>query len=98
MRTISITLLTNKQKNYNIKNMIIQSKTIMSVVDSFEQIAERSDDVASKYLANALKTASEENRTDLLNFEKNEYEVLLERAEALKEAVLEVKTKFQNDE
>ena len=78
--------------------MIIQSKTIMSVVDSFEQIAERSDDVASKYLANALKTASEENRTDLLNFEKNEYEVLLERAEALKEAVLEVKTKFQNDE
>ena len=36
--------------------MIIQSETIMSVVSSFEQIAKRSDDVASKYLANALKT------------------------------------------
>ena len=35
--------------------MIIQSETIMSVVSSFEQIADKSDDVASKYLANALK-------------------------------------------
>ena len=78
--------------------MIIQSKTIMSVVDSLEEIALRSDDIASKYLANALKTATEENRTELLNSEKNEYEVLSERADALKEAVLEVKTKFQNDE
>ena len=78
--------------------MIIQSETIMSVVSSFEQIAERSDDVASKYLANALKTATEENRTELLNSEKNEYEVLSERADALKEAVEEVRKKFQNDE
>ena len=78
--------------------MIIQSKTIMSVVESLEEIALRSEDVAGKYLANALKTASEENRTELLNSEKNEYEVLSERADALKEAVLEVKTKFQNDE
>ena len=70
----------------------------MSVVDSLEEIALRSDDIASKYLANALKTATEENRTELLNSEKNEYEVLSERADALKEAVLEVKTKFQNDE
>ena len=36
--------------------MIIQSETIMSVVSSFEKIADKSDDVASKYLANALKT------------------------------------------
>ncbi len=70
----------------------------MSVVSSFEQIAERSDDVASKYLANALKTATEENRTELLNSEKNEYEVLSERADALKEAVEEVKNQFQNNE
>ena len=68
--------------------MIIQSETIMSVVSSFEEIADKSDDVASKYLANALRTASEENRTELLNSEKNEYEVLSERADALKEAVV----------
>jgi cell shape-determining protein MreC len=78
--------------------MIIQSETIMSVVSSFEEIADKSDDVASKYLANALKTATEENRTELLNSEKNEYEVLSERADALKEAVEEVRKKFQNDE
>jgi hypothetical protein len=70
----------------------------MSVVSSFEEIADKSDDVASKYLANALKTATEENRTELLNSEKNEYEVLSERADALKEAVEEVRKKFQNDE
>jgi hypothetical protein len=78
--------------------MIIQSETIMSVVSSFEEIAERSDDVASKYLANALKTATEENRIELLNSEKNEYEILSERADALKDAVEEVRTKFQNNE
>ena len=78
--------------------MIIQSETIMSVVSSFEKIADKSDDVASKYLANALKTATEENRTELLNSEKNEYEVLSERADALKEAVAEVKNQFQNNE
>ena len=70
----------------------------MSVVNSFEKIADKSDDVASKYLANALKTAIEENRTELLNSEKNEYEVLSARANALKDAVLEVKNKFQNNE
>jgi cell shape-determining protein MreC len=78
--------------------MIIQSETIMSVVSYLEKIADKSDDVASKYLANALKTATEENRTELLNSEKNEYEVLSERADALKEAVEEVRKKFQNDE
>ena len=78
--------------------MIIQSETIMSVVSSFEKIADQSDDVASKYLANALKTATEENRTELLNSEKNEYEVLSERADALKDAVEEVKNQFQNNE
>jgi hypothetical protein len=78
--------------------MIIQSETIMSVVSSLEKIAEESDDVASKYLANALRTASEENRTELLNSEKNEYEVLYERAEALKDAVTEVKSQFQSNE
>ena len=78
--------------------MIIQSETIMSVVSSFEKIADKSDDVASKYLANALKTATEENRTERHNSEKNEYEVLSERADALKDAVEEVKNQFQNNE
>ena len=78
--------------------MIIQSETIMSVVSSLEKIADKSDDVASKYLANALKTATEENRTELLNSEKNEYELLSERANALKEALAEVKNQFQNNE
>jgi hypothetical protein len=78
--------------------MIIQSETIMSVVRSLEKIAEESDDVASKYLANALKTASDESRSELLYSEKNEYEVLSTRADALKDAVAQVKNQFQNDE
>jgi len=78
--------------------MIIQSETIMSVVSSLEKIAEKSDDIASKYLANALKTASVENRTELLNSEKNEYEVLYQRADAVKQAVAEIKSELQNNE
>ena len=78
--------------------MIIQSETIMSVVSSLEKIADQSDDVASRFLANALKTASEENRTELLYSEKNEYEVLSERADALKEAVTEIKLQLQDNE
>lgn len=78
--------------------MIIQSETIMSVVSSLEKIADQSDDVASRFLANALKTASEENRTELLYSEKNEYEVLSERADALKEAVTEIKSQLQDNE
>ena len=78
--------------------MIIQSETIMSVVNSLEEIAERADDVAGKYLTNSLRTASEENRIDMLNSEKNEYEVLYQRAEALKDAVKEIKSKFNENE
>jgi hypothetical protein len=78
--------------------MIIQSETIMSVVSSLEKIADQSDDVASRFLANALKTASEENRTELLYSEKNEYEVLSERADALKGAVTEIKSQLQDNE
>ena len=33
----------------------------MSVVSKLEEIANREDDIASKYLANALKNASDEN-------------------------------------
>ena len=75
--------------------MIIQSETIMSVVSSLEKIADKSDDVASKYLANALRTASEENRTDLLNSEKNEYEVLSERAMHLEMQWTKLKVNFK---
>tara|TARA_B100000242_G_scaffold228164_1_gene168453 strand:+ start:2851 stop:3087 length:237 start_codon:yes stop_codon:yes gene_type:complete len=78
--------------------MIIQSETIMSVVNSLEEIAERADDVAGKYLTNSLRTASEENRIEMLNSEKNEYEVLYQRAEALKDAVKEIKSKFNENE
>ena len=78
--------------------MIIQSETIMSVVSSLEKIADQSDDVASRFLANALKTASVESRSEMLYSEKNEYEVLSARAAALKEAVEEVKNQFQNNE
>ena len=74
--------------------MIIQSETIMSVVSKLEEIANREDDVASKYLANALKNASDENRTELLYSEKNEYEVLYNRAETLKSAVEEVRAEL----
>ena len=77
--------------------MIIQSETIMSVVSSLEKIADRSDDVASKYLANALKTASRKSHKNL-NSEKNEYEVLSERADAIKDAVTEIKSQFQDNE
>lgn len=70
----------------------------MSVVSSLEKIADQSDDVANRFLANALKTASEENRTELLYSEKNEYEVLSERADALKEAVTEIKSQLQDNE
>lgn len=78
--------------------MIIQSETIMSVVNSLEEIAERADDAAGKYLTNSLRTASEENRIEMLNSEKNEYEVLYQRAEALKDAVKEIKSKFNENE
>lgn len=77
--------------------MIIQSETIMSVIDSFEKISNRYDDDASKFLASALKTASEENRTELLYSERNEYELLTERADAVKEALQEVKLQIQNN-
>jgi len=76
--------------------MIIQSETIMSVIGSFEKISNRYDDDARKFLASALKTASDENRTDLLYSERNEYELLSERADAVKEALQEVKLQIQN--
>lgn len=76
--------------------MIIQSETIMSVIGSFEKISNRYDDDARKFLASALKTASDENRTELLYSERNEYELLSERADAVKEALQEVKLQIQN--
>ena len=45
-----------------------------------------------------LLKRTEENRTELLNSEKNEYEVLSERADALRNAVEEVKNQFQSNE
>ena len=68
----------------------------MSVIGSFEKISNRYDDDARKFLASALKTASDENRTDLLYSERNEYELLSERADAVKEALQEVKLQIQN--
>lgn len=72
--------------------MIIQSNTITSVVKQLEGIAKREDSNADKFLANVLKSASDEDRSDMLNSEKNEYEILLTRAEAIKSALFEIKS------
>jgi len=72
--------------------MIIQSNTITSVVKQLEGIANREDSNADKFLANALMAASDEGRVDMLNSEKNEYEILLARSEAIKSALFEIKS------
>ena len=75
--------------------MIIQSNTITSVVKQLEGIAKREDANADKFLANVLKSASDEERSDMLNSEKNEYEILLTRAEAIKSALFEIKSNLE---
>lgn len=77
--------------------MIIQSETIMSVVGILEDIAKEQNSKANKFLANALNTATKEGREEILNFEKNEYEVLLEKANALDEALTKVKSAINNE-
>ena len=77
--------------------MIIQSETIMSVVRILEDIAKEHNCEANKFLANALNTATEEGREEIFNFEKNEYEVLLEKANALDEAITKVKSAINNE-
>ena len=71
--------------------MIIKSETETSVVRKLELIAIREETKADKFLTNALKSANEEGRTEILNCEKTEYEVLCERSELLNEALAEIK-------
>jgi hypothetical protein len=76
--------------------MIIQNETETLVVRKLEQIAEREEQRADRFLANALKTANEEGRDELLNCEKTEYEFLHEKSELLAEVVTEIKSDLQD--
>ena len=76
--------------------MIIQSETQKSVIKKLENIATRLDDEAGRFLTDALKRANHEGRVDMLNSEKNEYEVLYQRSEAVSEALNEIKNLVQD--
>ena len=51
--------------------MIIMNETQLSIVSKLENIAEREETNADNFLANALRTATEEGRTEILNCEKS---------------------------
>lgn len=71
--------------------MIIQSETQTSVVKKLEEIANREEQKANKFLTMALKTANEEGRTEILYCEKTEYELLHEKSELLTEVLTEIR-------
>jgi len=71
--------------------MIIQSETQTSVVKKLEEIANREEQKADKFLTMALKTAHQEGRTEILNCEKSEYELLHEKSELLTEVLTEIR-------
>jgi|TARA_B110000495_G_scaffold187527_1_gene187008 hypothetical protein len=75
--------------------MIIQSETQTSVVKKLEEIANREEQKADKFLTMALKTAHEEGRTEILYCEKTEYEVLYEKSELLTEVLTEVRQQLE---
>ena len=50
---------------------------------------------ADSFLATALRTANEEGRSDILNCEKSEYELLHEKSELLAEVLTEIKSDLQ---
>lgn len=76
--------------------MIIQSNTPNSVVRMLELIAIREEKKADKFLATALKTANEDGRSEILNAEKVDYEVLCEKSELLNDVLREIKQQLQN--
>ena len=75
--------------------MIIMNETQLSIVRKLENIAEREEKKANSFLATALRTANQEGRSDILNCEKSEYELLHERSELLAEILTEIKSDLQ---
>jgi hypothetical protein len=75
--------------------MIIMNETQLSIVRKLENISEREEKKANSFLATALKTANEEGRTEILNCEKTEYELLYEKSELLTEVLTEIKSDLQ---
>ena len=71
------------------------NETQLSIVSKLENIAEREEQKADSFLATALKTANEEGRTEILNCEKTEYELLYEKSELLTEVLTEIKSDLQ---
>lgn len=72
--------------------MIIPSKSQLSIVNKLEAIAQREENKADKFLTDALRTANEEGRSEILNCEKSEYEVLHEKSELLASVLTEIKS------
>jgi hypothetical protein len=83
-------------KKYNINNMIIQKETPSTVVRRLELIAIREETKADKFLATALKTANEEGRSEILNAEKSDYEILCERSALLNDTLVEIKQQLDD--
>jgi len=75
--------------------MIIMNETQLSIVSKLENIAEREEAKADNFLANALRTATEEGRSEILNCEKSEYELLHEKSELLADVLTEIKSDLQ---
>ena len=75
--------------------MIIMNETQLSIVSKLENIAEQKKKKADSFLATALRTANEEGRSDILNCEKSEYELLHEKSELLAEVLTEIKSDLQ---
>lgn len=67
----------------------------LSIVRKLENIAEREEKKADSFLATALRTANQEGRSDILNCEKSEYELLHEKSELLADILTEIKSDLQ---
>ena len=76
--------------------MIIQNETETLVVRKLEQIAEREEQRADRFLANAFKLANSEGRNELLYSERADYEVLYERSEILNDTLGEIKQQLED--
>tara|TARA_X000000950_G_C13558681_1_gene514643 strand:- start:70 stop:303 length:234 start_codon:yes stop_codon:yes gene_type:complete len=75
--------------------MIIMNETQLSIVSKLENIAEREEKKADSFLATALRTANEEGRSEILNSEKSEYELLNEKSKLLADVLTEIKSDLQ---
>lgn len=75
--------------------MIIMNENQLSIVRKLENIAEREEKKADSFLATALRTATEEGRSEILNSEKSEYELLNEKSKLLADILTEIKSDLQ---